>query len=78
MSTIEDDLVTLMVPSSVREWIDSSTHGQEDEKSKYDKNVQLAHEKSMIEHRSSNISHPGENVARAQPNVSHEEDEIHN
>ena len=41
-------------------------------------NVQLVHEKSMIEHRSSNISHPSENVAHAQPSVSHEEDEIQN
>ena len=41
-------------------------------------NVQLAHEKSMIEHRSNYISHPGENVTRAQPSVSHEEDEIQN
>ena len=41
-------------------------------------NVQLAHEKSMIEHRSNNISHQSENVAHAQPSVSHEEDEIQN
>ena len=41
-------------------------------------NVQLVHQKSMIEHRRSNISHPGENVSHAQPSVSHEEEEIQN
>ena len=75
MSMIEDNLATPRVTISVRAWIDSSKHGK-DEKSRNMINVQLAHEKSMIEHRSSNISHPGENVARAQSSVSHEEDEI--
>ena len=75
MSTIEDNLATPRVPSSVRAWIESSRHGEEE---KNTINVQLAREKSVIEHRSSNISHPGENVARAQPSVSHEEDEIQN
>ena len=41
-------------------------------------NMQLAHEKSMIEHRSNNVSHPVEKVAHDQPSVSHEEDEIQN
>ena len=77
MSTIEDNLATPRVPSSVRAWIESSKHG-EDDKSRNMINVQLAREKSMIEHRSSNVSHPGENVACAQPSVSHEEDEIQN
>ena len=77
MSMIEDNLATPRVTSSVREWIDSSKHG-EDEKSRNMINVQLVNEKSMIEHRSSNISHPGENVACAQPSVIHKEDEIKN
>ena len=77
MSTIEDNLATLRVLSSVRAWRESSKHGQE-EKSRNMINVQLAHEKSTIEHRSSNVSHPGANVAHAQPSVSHEEDEIQN
>ena len=77
MSTIEGSLVTPRVTSSIRAWIESSKHG-EDEKSQNMINVQLAHEKSMIEHRSSNSSHQGENVACAQPSVSHEEDEIQN
>ena len=77
MSTIEDNLATPRVPSSVRAWIESSKHGQE-EKSRNMINVQLAHKKSKIEHRSSNISHPGENVAHAQPSVSHGEEEIQN
>ena len=77
MSTIEDNLETPRVPSSVRSWIESSKHGQE-EKSQNMINVQLAHEISKIEHRGSNISHPGENVACAQPNVSHEGEEIQN
>ena len=77
MSMIEDNLATPRVQSSVRAWIESSKHGQE-EKSQNMINVQVAREKSTIEHRSSNISHPGENVAHAQPSVSHEEDEIQN
>ena len=75
MSTIEDNSATPRVPSSVRAWIESLKHG-EDEKSRNMINVHLAHEKSTIEHRSSNISHSVENVVRAQPSVSHEEDEI--
>ena len=77
MSTIEDNLATARVMSSVQAWIESSKHGQE-EKSRNMINVQLTCQKSMIEHRSSNISHPGENVACAQPSVSHEEEEIQN
>ena len=77
MSTIEDNLATARVMSSVQAWIESTKHGQE-EKSRNMINVQLTCEKSMIEHRSSNISHPGENVACAQPSVSHEEEEIQN
>ena len=77
MSMIEYNLETRRVTSSVRAWIESSKHG-EDEKSRNMINMPLAHEKSMIEHRRSNISHPGENVACAQPSVSHEEDEIQN
>ena len=77
MSIIEDNLETPRVPSSIRAWIESAKHGQE-EKSRNMVNVQLAPKKSMIEHRSSNILHPGENVACAQPSVSHEEDEIQN
>ena len=73
MSTIEDNLATPRVTSSVQAWIESSKHGQE-EKSRKMINVQLDRETSMIEHRSSNISHPGENVACAQPSVSHKED----
>ena len=75
MSTIEDNSATPRVPSSVRAWMESSNHG-EDEKSRNMINVHLAHEKYTIEHRSSNVSHPVENVVHAQPNVSHEEDEI--
>ena len=75
MSTIEDYLATPRVTSSVRAWIESSKHG-EDEKSQNTINVHLARKKSMIKHRSSHISHPGENVAHAQPSVSHEENEI--
>ena len=74
-STIEDNLATPRDTSSVRAWIESSKHGQE-EKSQNIINVQLARKKSMIEHRSSSISHPGENVAHAQPSVSHEEEEV--
>ena len=77
MSTIEDNLATPWVPSSVQAWIESSKHGKED-KSRNMINVQLAREKSKIEHRSSNISHPGENVACAQPSISHKEEEIQN
>ena len=77
MSTIEDNLATPSVTSSVRAWIESRKHG-EDEKSRTMINMQLAREKSMIEHRSSNVSHPVENVVHAQPSVSHEEDEIQN
>ena len=77
MSTIDKKLTTSMVPSSVRAWIESSKHG-EDDKSRNMINMLLAHEKSLIEHRSSNISHPVENVAYVQPSVSHEEDEIQN
>ena len=77
MSTIEDNLASLRVPSLVQAWIECSKDGQED-KSRNMINVQLAHEKSTIEHRSSNISHPGENVACAQPSVSHIEEEIQN
>ena len=77
MSTIEENLATLRVPSSVRAWTESSKHG-EDEKSQNTINMQVAHEKSAIEHRSSNILHPCENVACAQPSVSHEEDKIQN
>ena len=61
MSTIEDNLATPRVPSSVLSWKASSNHG-EDEKSRNMINVQLAHKKSTIEHRSSNISCPVENV----------------
>ena len=75
MITIVDNLATRKVTSSVRAWIESSKHG-EDEKSRNMINVQLACEKSTIEHRSSNVSYQGDNVACAQPNVSHEEDEI--
>ena len=77
MSTIEDNLATPRVTSSVQAWIESSKYGKE-EKNQNMINVQLAREKSKIEHSSSNISHPGENVAHAQPSVSHEEDEIQN
>ena len=75
MSTIEDNLVTLRVPSLFREWIESSTHGA-DKESRNTIDMQLAHEKSMIEHRNSNVSCPVENVARAHLSVSHEEDKI--
>ena len=57
MSTIEDNSATPRFPSSVRAWMESSKHG-EDEKSRNMINVHLAHEKSKIEHRSSNISCP--------------------
>ena len=77
MSTIEDNMATPRVPSSVRAWIESSRHGQE-EKSCNMISVLLAHEKSKIEHRGSNISHPCENVAHAQPSASHEEEQIQN
>ena len=77
ISTIEDDLATLRVPSSIRAWRESSRH-REDEKSRNTINVHLARKKSTIKHRSSHISHPGENVAHAQPSVSHEEDENQN
>ena len=77
MSTIEDNSAPPRDPSSVRAWMESSTHG-EDEKSRNMINVHLACEKSMIEHRSSNVSCPVENVACAQPSVSHEEDELQN
>ena len=77
MSTIEDYSATLRVPSSVRAWMESSKH-EEDEKSRNMINVHLAREKSTIEHRSSNISCPVENIVRAQPSVSHEEDKIQN
>ena len=77
MSMIEDNSATLRLPSSVRAWIESAKHG-EDEKSRNMINMQLAREKSTIKHRSSNVSFPVENVACAQPSVSHEEDEIQN
>ena len=77
MSTIEDNSATPKVPSSVRAWMESSKHGQ-DEKSRNMINVPLAREKLMIEHRSSSVAHPVENVAHAQPSVSHEEDKIQN
>ena len=77
MSTIEDNLATPRIRSSVRVWIESSKHG-EDEKSQNTINMHLACEKSTIEHRSSNISCPGGNVAHAQPSVSHKKDEIEN
>ena len=75
MSMIEDNLATPRDPTSVREWRESSKHGQE-EKSRNVIKVQLAQDKSHFEHRSSNISNPGENVACAQPSVAQEEDEI--
>ena len=75
MSMIEDNLATSRLLSSVRAWIESSKHGQE-EKSQNMINAQLARKKSTIEHRSSNISRPCENAAHAQPSVSHKEDEI--
>ena len=56
MRTIEDNSEAPRVPRSVRAWIESSKHG-EDEKSRNTINMYLAHEKSMIEHRSSNMSH---------------------
>ena len=68
MSTIEHNLPTPRVMSSVLAWIESSKLGQE-EKSQNMINVQLACEKSKIEHRRSNISHPGENAAHARPSV---------
>ena len=75
--TIEDNSATPRVPSSVRAWMESSKH-VEDEKSRNMINVHLAGEKSTIEHRSNNIPHPVENVVCAQPSVSHKEDEIQN
>ena len=77
MSTIEDNYATPRVMSSVRAWMESSKH-REDEKSRNMINVHLACEKSMIEHRSNNIPHPVENVAHAQPSICHQEDEIQN
>ena len=77
MSTIEDNLATPMVPSSVRAWRESSKH-REEEKSRNMINVQLTCEKSTIKHRSSNIFHPGKNVAPGQPSVSHKEEEVQN
>ena len=74
---IEDTSATQRVTSSVRAWMESSSHG-EDEKSRNMINVHLAHEKSTIEHRSSNVPCPAENVAHAQPSASQEEDEIQN
>ena len=68
MSTIEDQLATPRVMSSVQAWVESSNHGQE-EKSRNMINVELGHKKSKIEHRNSNISHRGENAAHAQPSV---------
>ena len=73
--TIEDNVATPRDPRSVREWRESSLHGQGD-KSQNMINVQLAQEKSHFEHRSGNISNLGENVAHAQPSVSQEEEEI--
>ena len=75
MRTIEDNSATPRVPSSVRAWMESFKH-VEDEKSRNMINVHLAREKSTIEHRSNNIPHPVENVVCAQPSVSHKEDEI--
>ena len=77
MITIEDNVATPRDPRSVREWRESSLHGQED-KSQNMINVQLAQEKSHFEHRSGNISNLGENIAHAQPSVSQEEEEIQN
>ena len=77
MSTIEDNSATPRVTSSVRAWMESSKHG-EDEKSRNMINIHLSREKSTIEHRSSNVSCPVEYVAHAQPSVSHEENEIQN
>ena len=73
MSTIQNNSATPRVSSSVRAWIESSKHG-EDEKSRNMINLPLARERSMSEHRSNNVLHTVENVA--QPSVSHEEDEI--
>ena len=75
MRTIEDNLETPRVTSSVRAWKESSRH-REDEKSRNTINVPLDREESTIEDRSSNISHSAENVVCAQPSVSHEEDEF--
>ena len=77
MSTIEDNSATPRVASSIRAWMESSKHG-EDEKSRNMINVHLAREKSTLEHRSTNVPCTVENVAHAQPNVSHKEDEIQN
>ena len=77
MSTIEDNSATPRFPGSVRAWMESSKHA-EDEKSRNTINMHLAREKLTIEHRSSNVYHPVENVAQAQPSVSHEEDKIQN
>ena len=48
MSTIEDNLATPRVPSSVRAWIESSKHGEEE---KNTINVQLAHENDAVIHK---------------------------
>ena len=77
MSTIKDTSATPRVPRSVRAWMESSNHG-EDEKSRNMINVHLAREKSTIKPRSSNVSCPVEIVAHAQPSVRHKEDEIQN
>ena len=77
MNAIEDNSATPRVTSSVRAWMESPKHG-ENEKSRNMINVHLACEKSTIEHRSSNVSCPVENVECAQPSVSHEEDKIQN
>ena len=77
MSTIEDNSATPRVPRSVRAWMASSKH-REDEKSRNMINGHLAREKSTIVNRSNNVPCPVENVARAQPSVSLKEDEIQN
>ena len=48
MSMIEDNSATPRIPSSVRAWIESSKHG-EDEKSRNMINIQVSREKSAIE-----------------------------
>ena len=55
MSTIEDNLATWRVLSSVRSWIESSKNGRE-EKSQNMINVLLARKKSKIEPRCGNSS----------------------
>ena len=75
MIMIEDNSATPWVPSPVRVWMESSTHG-EDEKSRNMINIHLAHKKSTIEYRSSNMSCTVKSVVHAHPSVSHEEDEI--